>query len=98
MIVIRVELWPCGDRSRAQDLGEARITNTAPTLFGDRSLGDYRVELLKGARYSRRPGEIWRWCTVRAFPRRALGPWDLLHRALGQMLGGRNSRPARCDP
>ncbi|HUX16645.1 MAG TPA: hypothetical protein VMW52_09250 [Phycisphaerae bacterium] len=91
MIVIRVELWPGGDETRAEDLGTARIVNTvAASVASGGELGDYRVELLKGARYSRRAGEIWKACTVTGFPRRGLGPWDLLFRGLRDLVGYRN--------
>lgn len=92
MIVIKVELWKGGDPTRVEDLGSARITNTGDTSSNTAgAIGDYRVELLTGARYSRTPGRIWKFGTVTGFPRQGLGPWDLLYRALRDLVGYRNT-------
>jgi len=91
MIVIKVELWKGGDPSKVEDLGRATITNdghASANTAGE--IGDYRVKLFKGARYSRRPNEEWKACTVSGFPRQGLGPWDLLYRALRDLVGFRN--------
>ena len=93
MIVIKIELWPGGDERCKQDLGSARITNTVDaTVKSAGEIGDYRVELLKGARYSlRAAGSVWKTCVVSGFPRKGLGPWDLLYRALRDLVGYRNT-------
>lgn len=90
MIVIRVELWPGGDASRAEDLGTAHIANES-------SLADtstYSVRLLKGKRYSSRPGGVWRTGEVRGYPRTStqIGPWELLYMGLKSALGSRINR------
>ncbi len=82
MLVIKIELWPGGDKSRARSLGEAEIANVG----GDAQIGDYAVRLLKwgGGRRTWKKGE------VRGFPRLRLGPWDLLYRALASIVAGRS--------
>ena len=87
MIVVKVELWPLGDESRAQDLGQAHIDLQSQ----ENGIGSYRVRLLKGAKYSPRPGTLYKGGTVPAFPRvdRRWGPWELLALALEATVGQR---------
>lgn len=90
MLVIRIELWPKGDESRAREIGRGLIANVG----GTDQVGDYEVRLLKSAEYAksydpRRPG-VWRRGTVAGFPRLRLGPWDLLLRALVAACGARS--------
>jgi hypothetical protein len=100
MIVIKLEMWPRGDHSRARSLGVATIANVGGTA----DTGDYEVRLFKAQEYSRqaetrplqemltRPlaKETWRKGRVEGFRRLKLGPWDLLFRALAQLLADRN--------
>lgn len=87
MIVVKLELWPGGDESRAQDLGKAIIGNESNLA----DISDYSVYLLTGAKYSRNPGTIWRTGEVKGFPRTSyqVGPWELLFLALESALGSR---------
>ena len=101
MLVIRLELWPRGDSTRARSLGVASITNVG----GNRDVADYEVVLFKSPEYSKhaekRPlpvmlthpltREIWKKGRVEAFPRLVLGPWDLLFRGLGALVAGRRN-------
>jgi hypothetical protein len=102
MIVIKLEIWPKGDHTRARNLGTAAIWNVG----GDADTGDYECRLFKSPEYSRtnagrsieemctRPlaRETWRKGRVEGFLRARLGPWDLLFRALGAMIRDRNLR------
>lgn len=82
MIVLRMELWPQGDRSRARLLGLATITNKDT---GNQQRGDYRIE------FSKQGGNgTWMTGEVRDFPRKRLGAWDLLYRALHAIVANRN--------
>lgn len=87
MIVVKLELWPKGDESRKVDLGTAHITNVS----GAGRLASYSIRLLKGARYSKRPGELYKSGEVPAFPRldKRWGPWELLALALEATIGTR---------
>lgn len=82
MIVVRMELWPGGDQSRAQDLGVAVIANEGESAMDSHPA--YSVRLLKAAKFSKRPGEVWRAGKVPAYPRagKRWGPWELLALAL----------------
>lgn len=89
MIVIRMELWPGGDQTRAIDLGVGVIANQGET--GANTHPPYSVRLLKSARFSKRAGETWRSGTVAAYPRndKRWGPWELLALALEATIGDR---------
>lgn len=88
MIYVRVELWPHGNPGRARLLGEATIANTADSA--DRqNVGNYDVRLMKSPEYAKTSG-IWKRGRVEGFPRKRLGPWDLLLRALTATVGDRN--------
>ena len=83
MIVVTVEVWPGGDASKAEHVGTAEIDNdTTGTL----TVGNYNVVVGKSA-YFKCP---WKRGRVEGFPRRRLGPWDLLYRALRATVGARN--------
>ena len=90
MLVVTVELWPRGDRSRARHLGTARIANVG----GTRERGEYSVALSKWGR----PDESWRTGVVRGFPRLQRGPWDLLLLALHATCSRRVALPAEDRP
>lgn len=83
MLVIKIELWPFGDESQKRDLGVARIINDGT---GDANTGNYTVQLLKGAEYSRHPGDVYKRGRVLNYPR-MLGPWPLLMRGIISALG-----------
>jgi hypothetical protein len=87
MIVVRMELWPGGDKARAEDLGIMQITNDET---GTADEGNYMYLILKSPKYAQRPG-IWRQGRIEGFPRRsrAAGPWDLLRGILNDALGPR---------
>lgn len=80
MIVVRIEMWPKGFEANKYPLGEIRITNVG----GDERTADYGV-IMK----TRRLQSIWRTGTVTGFKRAALGPYDLLLRALIVCIGNR---------
>ena len=82
MIVVKVELWPLGVESQAREIGRAHISNVG----GNNDFGNYQVELLKSAEYSRRrAGEIYRRGKVINYQRER-GPWPLLMYALQSAL------------
>lgn len=87
MIVVRIEMWPGGREEQARELQRMTISN----IGGSATSGDYRVRALKGAEYSKRPGTTWRSGVVRSFPRKKLGPFDLLLRALIAIVADRNA-------
>jgi len=93
MIVVRVELWPGGNPNAKVDLGAATISNVSSLA----PISAYHVRLLKGAAYSRRPGEVWREGEVAAFPRadKRFGPWELIALGLEATVGDQVARLKR---
>lgn len=85
MIRVLVEMWPKGDESKRYTLGEGFITNVG----GDMINGNYKVQLMKSPVYAKSEG-VWKRGAVEGFPRKRLGPWDLLLRALRSTVGDRN--------
>lgn len=85
MIVVTVHLWPKGDAANAQHLGTAVITNDGS---GTERVGNYEFRLSKWGK----PGEDWKRGTIKDFPRKALGPWDLLGLGLCALLNSRWSK------
>ncbi len=82
MIVITMELWPKGDKSRAQHLGTAQIINDAS---GSLARGNYTVTLSRRGK----PNSVWKTGEVKKFPRKRFLAWDLLGMALFNILNRR---------
>lgn len=86
MVVIKIELWPLGNETKATELCRAHIINDCT---GTTNIGNYIVRLMK----RKNTAEIWRSGRIEGFPRLAesgLGEWDLLYRALRALVGDRN--------
>lgn len=95
MLVVRIELWPRGDRSQAREIATGMIVNDGK---GTTEMGLYDVLLLKRNRGVIRVahvGDVWKRGRVEGFPRKRLGPWDLLFRALASIVGDRNPNAKR---
>lgn len=86
MLVVRIELWPRGSEEHKRELGIAYIAND---VSGTPDTGNYNVRFMKSPEYAKHPG-VWKSARVESFPRRRLGPWDLLYRALHSSVGYRN--------
>ncbi len=84
MLVIKIELWPGGDESRASLVSEARLFNDGSHPDHPRR-GNYEVRL---GGQGRGAGRVWRRGRVENFARRSVGPWELLRRALNSALKG----------
>lgn len=92
MIYIKVELWPCGDKSRARTLGEARIANVGGTSTQGKYLaqlskvGGFKADALAAPKL---PNTL-RTVAIDGFPRKRLYAWDLLLRVLASAFATRN--------
>lgn len=86
MVVCKIELWPFGEEENAQEIGRVLIHNDTT---GNSMYGNYVVRLMKAAKYATKPG-VWKRGVVHQFPRIKLGPYDLLYRALKNVVGSRN--------
>ncbi len=80
MLVVRIELHSAvtGD---IKTIATGEIVNTGT---GSSTRGNYRIELRDAA------GRRWKKGHIEGFPRRRLLAWDLLYRALEELVGNRN--------
>ena len=77
-------MWPGGDQTKAYHLGTMMIANDASSPTD--SIGNYEAVLSqKGS------GKLWKTASVKGFPRKRLGHYDLLYRVLRAAVGERNS-------
>lgn len=74
MIVIKVELWPFGIKSRKKELGRMLIDNQG----GTDTRGDYRVRVLRKGSDTK----VLREGKVTNYPRLSYNIWRLVCRAL----------------
>lgn len=86
MVVIRAELWKKGNPEDKVLLGVAYIKNNGFGSEINQNIGDYYVEITK----KNSETHIFKQGKVLNFPRKKLGVWDLLYRALKEIVGDRN--------
>ena len=77
MIVVTIEVWPKGEKTKATLLGVARISNDGT---GDATWGNYNCELSHSGKYVGTPG-VWKKGKVLGHER-GLSPYHLVLRAL----------------
>lgn len=82
MVVVKIELWPHGDESKARPLGVAMIANDGT---GDVKTGSYEVQLAHAGRYFGKPG-VWKRGRVESHNRQ-LSPYHLVLSSLKAALG-----------
>lgn len=78
MIVVKVEMYPQGQKEGAYLLCCATIANDGT---GDETTGNYEFALSYQTNLTSRRGS-WRTGHVAGFPRKGRGVWDLLYRVL----------------
>jgi hypothetical protein len=81
MVVVKIEIWPHGDESKAREIGRAKIANDNS---GTSALGNYEIELSHSGAYAGRPG-VWKRGRLSGFFRRS-SPYHLVMLALGAVL------------
>lgn len=86
MLVVKIELHSAVT-GKVTTLATGKIVNTGA---GTATRGNYRVELKDVL------GRPWKTGAVEGFPRKKLLAWDLLTRALHNILGSRNGQ-AKCE-
>jgi hypothetical protein len=83
MIHVEITMWPGGDEDKAYHLGTILIANDATS--DNLNVGNYAAVL------SKKGGNgVWKEARVTGFPRKRLGPYDLLFRVLRAAVGNRN--------
>lgn len=90
MLVVKIEMWPQGDKSKAQLMEQAYIFNDGGTKADTH--GDYTVQLLKSPRFMKGKGlpecpsqvtadSLFKRGRVNGF-QRSFSVWELLAQAL----------------
>jgi len=82
MIVMQVQMWPKGDKSKAYSLGTLTI---ALEDINDKGLRAYSWSLTKFRDKGR-----WKSGAIAGHNPRVRGPWDLIFRILREAVGRRN--------
>jgi hypothetical protein len=83
MIVVKIEVWPHGDRQQARLIGSCVIVNNET---GSAEKGNYEVGLShSGIYYGKRKG-LWKKGTLTGHLR-SLSPYHLVMRAIQSALG-----------
>ena len=82
MLRVTIELLPWGREADKRTIAVGTITNLGT---GSPTSGNCFIDLRDAA------GCRWKHCTLTGFPRKRLLSWDLLYRALKNLVGGRNS-------
>lgn len=90
MLIVRIELWSARTGQR-KELGCASICNVG----GSAKRGNYAVEIHRSFNNLKARKKPWRSGEVFTFPRRSLGAWDLLLRALLSTILDRNTGATR---
>ena len=80
MIIVKIELHPGGDHSKAREIGRLKIAN----IGGTSARGNYAASLFDAAK------KLYRLVEVTNFPRNRLLAFDLLYRVLLAAVGDRN--------
>lgn len=89
MIRVTVELISAISPSRNRVLGIATISNDGHKFTETNGVrSDYDVEINQAGQHF---DQIWKRTRVLDFPRKRLGAWDLLYRALKDIVGKRNA-------
>ena len=83
MLRITIELVPHGVEERKEVIGVTTISNDAT---GTDTAGNYKYHVSKWGTGNR----MWKAGKLAGFPRKRLGPWDLLYRVLKDVVGARN--------
>ena len=81
MLVLKIEMWPNGDESKAYEHSRAYISNDARTTLKTRGThGSYTVRFMQSCRYN--PKKVWKQGRAENIHRTRRGLWDILYVAL----------------
>ena len=81
MVVVKIEIWPHGDESKAREIGRAQIANVGGTA----DVGEYECRLAHAERFAHRSG-WWKIGKLSGFKRRTSSPYHLVMLAFGATL------------
>lgn len=84
MIIVKIEMWPEGDESKAREIGRTYISNVGGSL----TRGDYAVRVCREGNFEYAPRAtregkgFLRTGRVESYPRASYNVWRLVSRAL----------------
>lgn len=82
MVVVQIEMWPQGDKTKAYSLGSMSIALKGVNEKGLRNY-DWLITKFKG-------NGVWKRGSIGDHNPKTHGPWDLLYRILCLAVGTRN--------
>jgi len=81
MLVVKIEMWPGGDESKAYEHSRAYISNDIKTtLKTGGEYGSYNVKFMQSHKFN--PTKIWKRGKAERIHRTRRGIWDVLYVAL----------------
>lgn len=83
MLVIQIQMWPQGDRSRAYSLGTMSVALDPKESTPTRRSYTWRITSFKEKR-------TWKAGRIGGHTPKTRGPWDLVFRILRDVVGVRN--------
>ncbi len=86
MIRVTIEMLPGGNTECKRLIGQIEIVNDGT---GTEEIGHYDVVITKEPPIAKARG-IWKKGKVRNFPRKKLGPYDLLYKVCEELVGYRS--------
>ena len=92
MLVIKIEMWPKGDESKAKEITRGFIWNDGQTLlFTGGEESRYNYKLMQSAQFD--PSKPWKQGEgIHLESRTKKGAWDLLYKVLRHAIAYRNKR------
>lgn len=84
MLVIQVQMWPRGDKTKAYSMGTLTLSLDPDTLPEDQ-LRNYVWRITKF-----QDKGTWKTGRIEGHNPKTRGPWDLIYRILKQAVGVRN--------
>ena len=81
MLVVKIEMWPNGDESKAYEHSRAYIMNNCVTTLKTRgAYGSYSVKFMQSHLFN--PNKVWKSGKAENIHRTRRGIWDILYVAL----------------
>lgn len=81
VIVIKVEIWPNGDESKAREHSRAYIANDGKTVKETKgAYGSYDARFMQSEDFN--PKRVWKSSRAERIHRKLRGVWDIVYVAL----------------
>lgn len=84
MLVMQIQMWPGGDKTKAYPMGTITVALDEDLTVSDNFRGyQWRITTFNGKK-------TWKKGTIEGHTPNSKGPWDLLFRVLRKAVGSRN--------